>query len=109
MVTETFIPNPMENPQVNHKDGNKLNNYYLNLEWCSNKENALHAVQTGLINRLNKERVIEIYKAYWIDQIPIYKVAKKFKVTESIVSLIKYKNAYKDILSKVKISLVIEA
>ena len=81
LVAEAFVPNPMEKPQVNHKDGNKLNNYSLNLEWCSNKENALHAVQTGLINRLNKERVIEIYKACWIDQLSIYKVAKMFKVS----------------------------
>jgi len=29
---------------VNHKDGNKLNNHYSNLEWCSQKHNALHSI-----------------------------------------------------------------
>ncbi len=39
LVAETFIPNPDNLPQVNHKDENKANNDYLNLEWCNEKYN----------------------------------------------------------------------
>lgn len=33
---------------VNHKDGNKLHNYYENLEWCSRRDNLKHALRSGL-------------------------------------------------------------
>lgn len=38
LVAEYFIPNPNKCPIVHHKDGNKLNNFYLNLEWINIKE-----------------------------------------------------------------------
>lgn len=47
-VARAFIPNPLQLPQVNHKDGNKSNNAVENLEWVSNADNAHHAMQNGL-------------------------------------------------------------
>jgi hypothetical protein len=43
-----FIPNPEGKAQVNHKDGNKLNNSLDNLEWVTHQENLYHAMDNGL-------------------------------------------------------------
>lgn len=47
----TFIPNPLNKPEINHIDGNKLNNSIENLEWVTHAENVKHAYQTGAIKR----------------------------------------------------------
>ena len=39
LVAKAFIQNPDNLPQVNHKDEDKTNNIYSNLEWCSSQYN----------------------------------------------------------------------
>ena len=39
LVAETFIPNPLNLPTINHLDENKRNNVVANLAWCTIAEN----------------------------------------------------------------------
>lgn len=68
LVAKYFIPNPKKLDIVNHKDGNKENNDVSNLEWCTNKENTIHAYRTQLnktdINLSNGQCIIDLIENF---------------------------------------------
>ena len=48
LIATAFIPNPDNLPEINHIDGNPLNNSIENLEWCTHQYNMQHSWDTGL-------------------------------------------------------------
>ena len=69
-IAETFIPNPENKPEVNHKDGNGLNNNVDNLEWNTHQENMLHARRTlkTLVKESHNMVVLDTEKVKYIRQ-----------------------------------------
>ncbi len=69
----TFIPNPENKPQINHKNGIRSDNRAINLEWVTNSENIKDSFAKGRSSNLGsknpaatvtEEQVIEIRKNY---------------------------------------------
>lgn len=57
LVARTFLENPKKLPFVNHKDGDKYNNFVDNLEWISISDNNKHAVETGLVHYSKAKKI----------------------------------------------------
>jgi hypothetical protein len=51
LVAEAYVPNLENKPDVNHIDGNTLNNSAYNLEWVTKSENMQHAQNKGLLKQ----------------------------------------------------------
>lgn len=58
LLAKAFIPNPENKPQINHKDGNPMNNILSNLEWATASENAQHAYDMGLNQTLENDGIL---------------------------------------------------
>ena len=98
LVAEEFCINTKKYLEVNHIDGNKLNNNYKNLEWCTRKENANHAIRVLKIksvkgqkhgqSKLRDKDVLYIYKEAKCGK-PYSPIAKKFNISKATITNIK--------------------
>lgn len=79
LVAKAFIGNPDGLPQVNHKDGNKLNNSASNLEWVTASENLKHSYRSGIHKPSRKEPKGAI--AALKEGAPVSHVARRFGMT----------------------------
>ena len=60
IIAETFIPNPLNLPCINHKDENKLNNNIENLEWCTKGYNNRYGSRVQRITQKRKKKILQI-------------------------------------------------
>lgn len=64
LVAQQFIENPTHLPEVNHKDLDRSNNMYSNLEWVSGTQNQLHKVYSGTKSQAHPVICITTGKVY---------------------------------------------
>lgn len=98
LVARTYIDNPECKPQVNHINGDKLDNTVENLEWVTESENQIHAFRHGLIDHgsksvahLSTEEIKSIPDMY-LSGMSIKQIAERFGLTcnpDSISALLR--------------------
>ncbi len=95
LVAGAFLENELNYPVVNHIDGNKHNNVFDNLEWCSDAYNHKHATETGLVakgigiasSKLN-DNCVRAIKHFLKEGYSHSSLSKIFNISRPTISLI---------------------
>lgn len=108
LVAEHFISKQPGFDEVNHLDGDKTNNHYTNLEWCTRSQNVQHSYDNGLKStpsgtkhnrsKLSEKDVLDI--RYYFDSgiLTIYDLSKKYEVCKTTIYSVVKRKTYKTII-----------
>lgn len=106
-VALAWISNPESKREVNHKDGNKMNNIIDNLEWVTPKENQQHSMhvlgnklgkaQIGINNGSSKLNDLQVHEIRRLCRSGMHQIeiAKMFGMTQPQISAIKRRAVWK--------------
>ena len=107
VVAETFILNLFNKKEVNHIDGDKTNNFHMNLEWVTGEENRAHQVANRLgvrdgeengNSKLIESQVLEIRDLFnKYKKLTYVEIGREFKVSSRTISLIVNRKIWKHI------------
>lgn len=110
LVMKSFIPNPdpLRLSNINHKDGNKINNRLENLEWCTPEQNTRHGIKMGLTTvpgkgtnnpraQLVEKQVHQIRKLYKTGQYTYNQLGDMFGISKHAIADIVLKRNWQHI------------
>lgn len=92
IVAASFVSNPLFKSEVNHIDGNKMNNSAANLEWVTRNENLKHAFESKLReNDVSNKKIICWRKEKPKEKIffsSIYQAARSLKISQGNICMV---------------------
>ncbi len=107
LVASSFVENPENKPQVNHKNGIKHDNRSSNLEWVTNSENQIHANENGLrkspkgeacyLAKITDKDALEIFNS----NLKVKELAKLYNLNINTIYTIKLGKSWSSITGKI--------
>jgi len=95
LVAEVFVSGRTADRRIiNHRDGNKTNNNWWNLEWCTYSENALHAYDLGLWRKEGKLTVEQVMHIRTSEQTHA-ELGRLFGVSPTAILYVRQGKAYR--------------
>jgi len=91
LVANAYIPNPLNKPEVNHKNSNRADPRKVNLEWVTSSENKIHGYEYGFMSQLARQKILAFQLDMVIeavcDGITQSDAAKYFEISEGTLSV----------------------